>query len=120
MSHDYALTPEGLAMLRAELTTLRDKRARLSEDHTPREEQFVLATRIATLEEILAEAWVIDPAKVEPGVVGIGTAVALRDLDSEQSERYRVVGKHEPLRPGELSAASAVGRALLGRRVGEA
>src|SRR6185295_15860204 len=82
-------------------------------------ERIVVAARIAALEEILDAAWVVDPAELAPGVVAIGTAVALRDMDLDQSERYRVVGKHEPLRPGELSAASAVGRALIGRRVGE-
>jgi transcription elongation GreA/GreB family factor len=117
---DYALTPEGLASLRAELDTLREKRSRISDEgRMIREEQVVLESRIAVLEEILDEAWVVDPATLETDIVAIGVTVGLRDLDSHVSERYRVVGKHEPLRPGELSAASAVGRALIGSRVGE-
>jgi transcription elongation factor GreA len=116
---DYALTPSGLDALRAELATLRDKRARFSNGSTSQAERHVAERRIATLEEILAAAWVVDPATIAPDVVAIGSAIALRDIDSQQSERYRVVGKHEPLRPGELSAASAVGRAVIGRRVGD-
>ena len=118
-SPDYALTPEGLDELQAELLTLREKRARISEGGTIREEKVILEVRIATLEEILDEAWIVDPSTLEPGVVSIGTHVGLRDVDDGRSERYRVVGKHEPLRPAELSAASAVGRALVGRRVGD-
>jgi transcription elongation factor GreA len=117
---DYALTREGLAALRVELATLRDKRTGLSDGGTSHEERALVEARIATLEEVLHAAWVVDPTEVEPGVVAIGTAVTLRDVDLDQSERYRVVGKHEPLRSGELSAASAVGQALVGRRVGEA
>ena len=118
-SPDYALTPEGLDELQAELLTLRDKRARISEGGTIREEKVILEVRIATLEEIFDEAWIIEPSTLEPGVVEIGMHVALRDVETGATERYRVVGKHEPLRPAELSAASAVGRALVGRRVGE-
>lgn len=116
---EYALTREGLAALRRELATLRDKLARFADGLTSHEERIVAEARIATLEEILPAAWVVEPGEVEPGVVTIGTAVELRDVDSDQTEHYRVVGKHEPLRPGELSAASAVGRALVGRRVGQ-
>jgi len=118
--NDYALTPEGLKQRKAELLTLRERRARVSDDGTIRDrEKVILEGRIATLEELLDEAWIVDHATIEPGVVAIGTHIELRDVDTSRSERYRVVGKHEPLRPGELSAASAVGRALLGRRVGE-
>jgi transcription elongation factor GreA len=118
-SPDYALTPEGLGELQTELRALRVKRGQISGDGTLPEEQHVLETRIATLEEIVEQAWTIDPSALEPGVVAIGTHVELRDVDSNRSERYRVVGKHEPLRAGELSAASAIGNALVGRCVGE-
>ena len=114
-SPDYALTAEGLKALERDLGTLREKRARGATG----EEQLRLDARIASLEEILDEAWVVDPASLETGVVAIGASVAVRDLHTGQDERYRVVGKHEPLRPGELSAASAVGRALIGLRAGE-
>ena len=118
-SPDYALTPAGLEELQSDLLALREKRARLSEAGTTQEERHAIDARIATLEEILDEAWTIEVSTLEPGVVAIGVDVELRDVDTGQSERYRVVGKHEPLRAGELSAASAVGRAVLGRRVGE-
>ena len=115
----YALTPEGLRELQTELCSLRGKREQTSGDGTLPEEQHVLETRIATLEEIVDQAWTVDPSALEPGVVAIGTDVEVRDVDSNRCERYRVVGKHEPLRAGELSAASAIGNAVVGRRVGE-
>jgi transcription elongation factor GreA len=119
LSPDYALTPEGLEALERDLTALREKRARVATGDVMREEQIMLDGRIASLEDVLDHAWVVHPASVERGVVAIGTTVALRDGTTGQTERYRVVGKYEPLRPGELSAASAIGRALLGRRAGE-
>jgi transcription elongation factor GreA len=118
-SPDHALTAEGLEELQTDLLILREKRARISEDGTAQEERHFIDARITTLEEILNAAWIVDPATLEQGVVAIGMHVELRDVDTTRSERYLVVGKHEPLRPGELSAASAVGRALIGRRVGE-
>jgi transcription elongation factor GreA len=117
---EYALTSAGLATLSDELATLRGKRDRLTDGGTLRDELLLLDARIAALEEILDHAWIVDPDALDHGVVAIGTTVGLRDLDSEQTELYRVVGKHEPLRPGELSAASAVGNAVMGRRVGDA
>jgi transcription elongation factor GreA len=118
-SPDYALTPEGLKALERDLATLRDKRAHVATGDVMREEQLLLDARIASLEDVLDRAWTVHPASVESGVVAIGTTVAVRDLTTDETERYRVVGKYEPLRPGELSAASAIGRALMGLRVGE-
>jgi transcription elongation factor GreA len=118
-SPDYALTRAGLEALRAELEALRSKRTRMSDSATSEDEDRMFGKRIAALEEILAEAWIVDEASLVPGIVEIGTTIEFRDLESGDGERYRVVGKHEPLRPGELSAASAVGRALIGRRVGD-
>jgi transcription elongation factor GreA len=119
-SPDYALTPEGIDSLQDELGRLRAKRTRIDEDATIQEEEHMLDARIASLEEVLGNAWVVDPSMLEQDVVAIGTSVEVEDLDTGRRERYRVVGKHEPLRPGELSAASAIGDALLGRRSGDA
>lgn len=119
LSPDYALTAEGLTALERDLAALRKKRAHVATGDAMRDEQLVLDTRIASLEEVLERAWVVHPASVENGVVAIGTTVAVRDLTTDETEQYRVVGKYEPLRQGELSAASAVGRALIGLRKGE-
>jgi transcription elongation factor GreA len=119
MNPDFALTLEGLDALRTEIRALREKHGRIAEDATFRDERLLLEARIATLEDVLEEAWIVEPSALEPGVVAIGVEVELRDVETDGSERYRVVGKHEPLRAGELSAASAVGRAVLGRQVGE-
>ena len=119
MNPEYVLTEPGLERLQAQLTQLRDRRGP-TQHQANGDEDAALDARIATLEEVVARAWVVDPASLDAGVVQIGMLITVRDLDSGSRETYRVVGKHEPLRSGELSAASAVGRALLGRAVGEA
>ena len=116
---DYAFTPEGLDARQTELFRLRERRARSGEGEPLLEDELILDARIRSLERVLGRAWVVDPSTLERDVVAIGATVGLEDLDSQTYERYRVVGKHEPLRAGELSAASAIGKALLGRRSGE-
>src|SRR5688572_1267420 len=101
-SPEYVLTEAGLESLQAELLSLRDRRGR-NRYQAVDDEKLVLDARIASLEEVLARAWVVDPTSLEAGVVQIGMRVTVRDLDSGSREGYRVVGKHEPLRSGDLS-----------------
>jgi transcription elongation factor GreA len=53
-------------------------------------------------------------------VLDIGEQVRLRDLENDEEIRYELVGSHEadPF-AGRISAASPLGRALLGRRGGD-
>lgn len=83
-----------------------------------REEEAVLDARIATLERFLRRARVLD-GKAQPGIATIGSVVTVEDLATGKSERYSVVGMHQQLEAGQVSAGSPIGQALLGRRVGE-
>ena len=87
--------------------------------HDAREEQGLLERRIATLQERIADADVVDP-DAENGVLDVGERVRLRDLENDEEIQYELVGSLEadPL-AGRISAASPLGRALLGRRGGE-
>jgi transcription elongation factor GreA len=131
------ITRAGLARLREQLEHLtttrrqeiaeRIRHAVLSERNMvenvdyqdAREEQALLERRIAILQERIADAEVVDP---DPGngVLDVGERVRVRDLENDEEIQYELVGSLEadPL-VGRISAASPLGRALLGRRSGE-
>ena len=83
-----------------------------------REEEAVLAARIARLEDILARATEVDHNDVEDSVT-VGSTVTVVDVDTRERLKYVIESAHGVLTPGTVSAISPVGRALLGRRVGE-
>ena len=136
MPKDVIITPEGLANLKAELDTLtttrrREVAARIKEAREfgdisenaeyddAKNEQAMLEARIATLEDKLRSASVIDASELDSNVVRVGSAVNVKD-DGGKSTRYTIVGSAEAS-PGEakLSNESPVGKALLGRKRGE-
>lgn len=128
------LSPEGERAMRAELERLRHElefgtAERLKEAREYgsgsenddllqiREEEAVLAARVARLEQILARAEVV--ADADGGdVATVGTVVELRDLDSGKVAKRRIVGGHEQAGADTISVASPVGRALLGQEAG--
>jgi transcription elongation factor GreA len=128
------LTTEGADRLRAELRELTDVRrpevvARIrtakehgdlkenAEYHAAREEQSFLEGRIQALEARLRTAVIAD-APAAGGGADIGSRVTV-DVDGE-TVSYTLVGAFES-NPGagRLSAASPVGRALLGTAAGD-
>src|SRR5579859_1692879 len=136
MPKDVILTPEGLANLKSELDELTTKRRRevaqrikearefgdISENaeyDDAKNEQAMLEARIATLEDKLRSATVIDASQVTNDVVGVGSIVHVKD-EAGKSTKYTIVGSAEAS-PGEmkLSNESPVGKALLGRKRGE-
>jgi transcription elongation factor GreA len=134
---DVILTPEGYEKLKQEIDYLTsDKRREVADRiRTAREfgdisenaeyddaknEQALLEQRIATLEERLRNARVIDKKEIAKDVVSIGSKVRLRDLDAKQTFEYRIVGSAEA-NPAEnkLSNESPVGKAIIGKKKGE-
>jgi transcription elongation factor GreA len=84
-----------------------------------REEQVRLERKIATLERRLMNAKIVEP-DAKNGVVDVGERVRLHDVDANATLEYELVGSLESdPAAGRISAASPVGRALLGRREGE-
>ncbi|HET6864408.1 MAG TPA: GreA/GreB family elongation factor [Solirubrobacteraceae bacterium] len=88
------------------------------EHHAIREEEAVLASRIARLEDILVRATDVDHAGVDDSVT-IGASVTVVDVDTGETLDYVIGSAHGVLSRGTVSALSPVGQALLGRRVGE-
>jgi transcription elongation factor GreA len=128
------LTPEGADRLRAELEELRGprrtelaKRLRhavqqgdLSENAdyiSAKEEQAFLEGRIQELETILREATVVEGGTTE--VVAVGSTVVVAE-DGQSPQTYQVVGiKEASPRQGRISNESPIGKALMGKKVGE-
>jgi transcription elongation factor GreA len=137
MPKDVILTPEGLEKLKAELEELtttkrrevaeRIKDAREygdisenSEYDDAKNEQAMLESRIAALEEKLRSAVVVDASELTNDVVQVGSIVKVKDGASGKSETYTIVGSAEA-NPAEkkLSNESPVGRALIGHKAKE-
>ena len=137
MPKDVILTPEGLEKLKAELEDLtthkrrevaeRIKDAREygdisenSEYDDAKNEQAMLEGRIASIEEQLRSATVVDASELSTDVVQVGSQVKVKDGESGKSVTYTIVGSAEA-NPAEkkLSNESPVGRALIGHKKNE-
>jgi transcription elongation factor GreA len=82
------------------------------EYHAAKNEQGLLERRITMLRDRLDRSVVVDEEAVADDTVGVGTRVEIED---EQGERMEV----EISSVGGVSPDSPVGRALLGRKVGD-
>jgi transcription elongation factor GreA len=132
---DVHITPEGLEGVRKELhqlTTVRRpeivskiKAARelgdLSENfeyHAAKNEQGMMEARVKELEAIIKNHVIIE-TRSPTGVVDMGSTVHFAE-NSEDEETYRIVGPAEAdPKAGRVSYESALGKALIGHRVGD-
>lgn len=81
-------------------------------------EQAQLEERISKLENILRTAVIVDESKLDRDVVNIGSWVKL-DFDGD-IEEYTVVGSAEAdPSQAKISNEAPIGKALMGRRIGE-
>ena len=135
--NEKLITAAGLTRLKDELEQLQTSgrraiteriRAAISTDadasanadyQAAREEQALLEARIARLEQRLVAALVAEPDATND-VIDLGERVRLHDLETGARLEYELVGSFEadPM-SGRISAASPLGRALIGRRRGE-
>lgn len=91
-----------------------------SEYDEAKNEQAKLYGRIADIENVLANAIVIDEQDENAGVVTLGATLKVRDLDTDEIEIYAIVGSQEAdPGMGRISDDSPFGRACLGRHIGE-
>ena len=92
-----------------------------AEYHAAREQQGFIEGRIKEIEHKLANAHVIDPAKLpNTGKVVFGAQVELEDQADGARVVYQVVGEDEAdIRAGRISVTSPIARALVGKSEGE-
>lgn len=131
------MTPEGYQKLKEELDRLikierpaviqaiAEARAHgdLSENaeyHAAKERQSFIEGRIQELQAKLAAADVIDPAKINQSKVAFGARVKVIDIDADEEYEFTLVGPDEAdVKSGKISISSPVGRALIGKEVGD-
>jgi transcription elongation factor GreA len=90
-----------------------------AEYHAAKERQGQIEATIADLEDRLSRAMVIDPTTLSGEKVVFGATVTLLDED-EKKVKYQLVGQVEAdANQGRISYNSPLGRALIGRQVGE-
>ena len=82
-------------------------------------QQFVQA-RLGLLRQRLSKLSSIDPAQIPTDRVGLGSKVVVKDEKSGAKETYYLVfGDAIEFEEGHVTMASPIGRALLGKAVGE-
>lgn len=131
------ITKKGYEALKAELDRLRKverpkvieaiaearSHGDLSENaefDSAKEHQGFIESRISELERKLADARIIETANLTSETVVFGATVLLLDLQTKQQKQYTLVGQDEAdLKNGQISVQSPVGKALIGRRVGD-
>ena len=137
MSKVSYYTEEGLKKLKAELNKLRDierpkasqaiaearDKGDLSENaeyDAAKEAQGMLEMRISKLEEVVANARVIDESQLDTSKVLIHSSVKLTNTANQQSVTYKLVAQSEAdLKTGKISVDSPIGKGLLGKRAGD-
>ncbi len=91
-----------------------------AEYHAAKEQQAFNEGRIAVLESALSRADLIDPLKLKGEKAVLGATVTIVDTDTDKETTYALVGADEAdLEAGRLSCTAPLGRALLGKVVGE-
>ena len=126
---------EGYEKLTAELKALREERPKIveaieearahgdlsenAEYHSAKERQGQVEASIGDLEDRVSRAQIIDPTSLSGDRIVFGATVTLLD-DDDKKVRYQIVGQTEAdAKVGRISYNSPLGRALIGRRVGD-
>lgn len=91
-----------------------------SEYDEAKNEQAKIEARIVEIEAMLKNIEIIEDVKGKAKSVVIGVKVKVLDLEFDEEDEYRVVGSTEadPAN-GKISDESPVGKALLGKKVGD-
>lgn len=137
MSNVSYYTPEGLKKLKEELNYLRDvERPRASqaiaeardkgdlsenaEYDAAKEAQGLLEMKISKMEELVANARIIDESQLDTSKALVLSTVKLKNSQNGQIFSYTLVAESEAdLKSGKISVTSPIGKGLLGKKVGE-
>jgi len=91
-----------------------------AEYHAAKEQQSFIEGKIQELKSKIALAQVIDPATIKQTTVAFGATVKVLDVEAEEEYVFNLVGPEEAdVKQGKISISSPVGRALIGKDVGD-
>lgn len=137
MAQASYMTEEGLANLKKDLEQLttverpaisqqiaeaRDK-GDLSENaeyEAAKEAQGLLEMRIAKLEDMIANARIIDESKINTSQVQILNKVKIKNTKNNQLVEYMLVSESESdIKNGKIAVTTPIAKGLLGKKVGD-
>ena len=82
-------------------------------------QQFVQA-RLGQLTQRLSRLSSIDESQIATDAVGLGSKVVVQDQETKDRESYHMIfGDAEDFDEGQVTMSSPIGRALLGKKLGE-
>jgi len=91
-----------------------------AEYESARDAQGLLEMNIAKLQDLVANARVIDESKLSTDKVGILSKVTVKNLTLGRQMQFTIVGEQEAnFAEGKLAATTPIGKALMGHKVGE-
>ena len=91
-----------------------------AEYHAAKDRQGFVNARLNHLKKRLAEMSMVDFSKIPHGKVGLGSTVVVLDTKKDEEVTYFLVTTEEAdASAGRISTSSPIGRALLGKEVGD-
>lgn len=91
-----------------------------AEYHAAKEDQGLLETRIAKLEDLITRSRVIDESKLDNSKVMMLSNVKVRNLKTNQEMIYIMVSEKEAdFKLGKISIKSPIGSSLMGKKLGD-
>ncbi|MEY4865024.1 MAG: hypothetical protein RLZZ114_453 [Bacteroidota bacterium] len=130
-------TPEGFKKLKEELDFLKTiERPRVSaqiaeardkgdlsenaEYDAAKEAQGLLEMKISKMEDLMANARIMDASQMDTSKVFVLSTVRIRNQKNGQELKYTLVAEQEAdLKLGKISVSSPIGKGLLGKTVGD-
>lgn len=137
MSKVSYYTPEGLKKLKDELEQLKNvERPKISrqiaeardkgdlsenaEYDAAKEAQGLLELKISKMEDVVANARVLDKSQMDTSKVMVLSTVTLKNAANGAKMTYTLVSESEAdIKSGKISVNSPIGRGLLGKKVGD-
>ncbi|AWL08363.1 transcription elongation factor GreA [Aquirufa nivalisilvae] len=118
----HHLKIQGRSDMAKQIAEARDK-GDLSENaeyDAAKDAQGLLELKISKMEEIVANARVLDESTIDLSKVSIYSIVQIKNTKSGAVVTYTIVSEEEAdLRSGKISASSPFGKGLLGKKVGD-
>ena len=91
-----------------------------AEYHAAKERQGMVNARLGQLRARLRELSMVDMSRIPKDRVGLGSTVTVLDLTKDEEVTYQLLTSEEAdVAQGRISTTSPIGRALLGKQVGD-
>lgn len=85
-----------------------------------KEAQGMLEAKIKMLEDVVANARILDESNIDTSKVSILTKVTVTNMGTKKQMTYQLVSESEAdLKAGKISVSSPIGKGLLGKKSGE-